>query len=367
MAKRSGLGRGLDGMFTAYLNTDAESEKKNKDKKETSGKTGTGTGTKKDADSTAKKTTKAGKSEKSGKTVKTGKGVAAESDVSAKQPKTTDPIQKDGLKETEGGVTFLKLSLVEPNREQPRKEFQEEGLQELAASIRQYGVLQPLVVQKRDDYYEIIAGERRWRAARIAGLKEVPVIIKDYTDQEIVEVSLIENIQREDLNPVEEALAYQRLLDEFSLRQEDIAKRVSKNRSTITNSLRLLKLDPRVRELLAAGVLSGGHARTLLSLENGDMQLEAAQRIIDENLSVREVEKLVKALQRGERPKKKNTKTDTAFDLVCESMENDMKAALGTQVHVNRKNAKAGKIEIEYYSMEELERLFDLIRMIGRS
>jgi ParB family chromosome partitioning protein len=256
----------------------------------------------------------------------------------------------------------LKISLVEPNREQPRKEFQEEGLSELAASIRQYGILQPLVVQKRDDYYEIIAGERRWRAARLAGLKEVPVIIKDYSDQEIVEVSLIENIQREDLNPIEEALAYQRLLDEFSLRQEDIAKRVSKNRSTITNSLRLLKLDERVREMLAAGQITGGHARALLGLENKEQQFEAAKKIADENMSVREVEKLIRSIQKGAPAKKKEPKKDTALDLVCESMENDLKAALGTQVHVNRKNSKAGKIEIEYYSMEELERIYDLLR-----
>jgi len=361
MAKRTGLGRGLDGMFTSYLGPDDNEKEKGKDSD------GVNTAkTAENADSKAGKNAGNGskkKSQSQGASDKQGKSGKAGKETVSRKKGTADSVRSEETETaSENGITMLKISLVEPNREQPRKEFQEEGLNELAASIRQYGVIQPLVVQKRDQYYEIIAGERRWRAARLAGLKEVPVIIKDYNEQEIVEVSLIENIQREDLNPIEEALAYQRLLDEFSLRQEDIAKRVSKNRTTITNSLRLLKLDERVREFLIDGRLSGGHARAILGLENKDLQFEAATRAVEENLSVREVEKLVKSLQKGKKPVKPAAKNNDALDLVCEQMEEQMKAALGTKVHVNRKNSKAGRIEIEYYSVEELERIYDLIR-----
>ena len=346
MAKRSGLGRGLDGMFTPYLGQDKDKDAKGK--------------------STAEPADSKKISEKAdgGRKKSSGSKTADPADPADQNQKAAAVNKKEG----DTGVTYVRLSLVEPNREQPRKEFQEEGLQELAASIRQYGVIQPLVVQKRDDYFEIIAGERRWRAARLAGLKEIPVIIKDYNEQEIVEVSLIENIQREDLNPIEEALAYQRLMDEFSLRQEDIARRVSKNRSTITNALRLLKLDDRVRNMLISGQLSAGHARTLLGLENKEQQFEAAGKIVAESMSVRDVEKLIRSIQRGAQPQKKRPeKSDETMDLICESMENEMKAALGTQVHVNRKNKKSGKIEIEYYSMEELERIYDMIRTVGKA
>ena len=362
MAKRTGLGRGLDGMFTSYLGPDDHEKEKAK------GISGEKTAkTAEDTDSKAVKNAGGGskkKSQSQGTAEKQGKAGKAGKDTVSRKKSTMEsaPSAEETGTASENGITMLKISLVEPNREQPRKEFQEEGLNELAASIRQYGVIQPLVVQKRDQYYEIIAGERRWRAARLAGLKEVPVIIKDYNEQEIVEVSLIENIQREDLNPIEEALAYQRLLDEFSLRQEDIAKRVSKNRTTITNSLRLLKLDERVREFLIDGRLSGGHARAILGLENKDLQFEAATRAVEENLSVREVEKLVRYLQKGKKPGKPATRGSDALDLVCEQMEEQMKAALGTKVHVNRKNSKSGRIEIEYYSVEELERIYDLIR-----
>jgi len=362
MAKRSGLGRGLDGMFTSYLGTDTKDSKNASTGKAASRSAAASTGKK--SDTTDMNTGKAEKAKKSGN--KASEKRAAKSGSLAS--KKASAQEKTGFTEAEtadDGVVMLKISQVEPNREQPRKEFQEDGLNELAASIKQYGIIQPLVVQKRDDYYEIIAGERRWRAARIAGVKEVPVVIKDYSEQEIVEVSLIENIQREDLNPIEEALAYQRLLDEFSLRQEDVAKRVSKNRTTITNSLRLLKLDERVRDFLIDGRLSGGHARALLGLENKDQQFEAANRVIAENLSVREVEKLVRSIQRGNAGKKKEPKKDSAMDAVCADMEQHMKTALGTKVRVNRRSGKTGRIEIEYYSMEELERIYDLIRTVG--
>lgn len=253
----------------------------------------------------------------------------------------------------------MKITEVEPNREQPRKNFDEDALLELAESIKQFGVLQPLLVQKKDDYYEIIAGERRWRAAKLAGLKEVPVIIKDFSDQEVVEIALIENIQREDLNPIEEASAYQRLIDEFHLKHEEIAARVSKSRTAITNSMRLLKLDKRVQLMLIEGEISGGHARALLSLEDKEMQYVAAERIIEHKLSVRETEKLVKSLLKPKTAEKPASQ-DAGADLVYREIEGKIREILGTKVSINRKDENRGKIEIEYYSMEELERLMDL-------
>ena len=256
---------------------------------------------------------------------------------------------------------LLKISLIEPNREQPRKQFDEEALNELAESIKRYGILQPLLVQKQEDYYEIIAGERRWRAAKLAKLKEVPVIIKDYTPQEIMEISLIENIQREDLNPIEEACAYQRLIDEFHLKHEEIATRVSKSRTAITNSMRLLKLDKRVQLMLIEGEISGGHARTLLALEDKEAQYMAAERVIENKLSVRETEKLVKTLLKPKAPKP-SVLSDSGADVIYKNIENSIREILGTKVSINRKDTNRGKIEIEYYSMEELERLMDLFK-----
>ena len=252
----------------------------------------------------------------------------------------------------------LKLSQIEPNREQPRKQFDEESLKELSASIKQHGVIQPLIVKKHEDYYEIIAGERRWRAAKMAGLKEVPVIIKDYSEKEIVEVSLIENIQRESLNPIEEALAYKRLSEEFFLKQDEIAARVAKSRTTISNSLRLLKLDERVQGLLIDGSLSTGHVRALLALEDGDLQYQAATRIAEEKLSVRETEKLVKQLLHPRQPK---ANKEFANQAVYQDLEEKMKGILGSKVSIVRKSEHKGKIEIEYYSDEELERIMDIM------
>ena len=252
----------------------------------------------------------------------------------------------------------IKLSLIEPNREQPRKNFDEESLQELCASIQQYGVIQPLVVKKNNDYYEIIAGERRWRAAKMAGLKEVPVIIKDYSEQEIVEISLIENIQRENLNPIEEAMAYKRLMEEFHLKQEEIAKRVSKSRTAITNSMRLLKLDERVSQMLIDEKLTTGHVRTLLAIEDKDAQYEAAQKIFEENLSVRDTEKLVKLIMT---PKPQKIKKELSHAEIYNNMEERMKEIFGSKVSINRRTEHKGKIEIEYYSDEELERILDIM------
>lgn len=252
----------------------------------------------------------------------------------------------------------VKINKVEPNREQPRKKFDEEALQELADSIRQFGVLQPLIVQERKDYYEIIAGERRWRAAKMAGLKEIPVIIRKMSDQEIVEISLIENIQRENLNPIEEAVAFKRLLTEFNLKQEEVAERVAKSRTAVTNSMRLLKLDERVQQMVVEEMLTTGHARALLAIEDPELQYQTATKIFNEKLSVREVEKLVKNIGK-ERPVKKTENTQQTA--VFEDLEEKMKAALGTKVSINRKNEQKGRIEIDYYSLEELERLMEIL------
>ena len=256
--------------------------------------------------------------------------------------------------------TIVKITKIEPNREQPRKDFNEEALQELADSIKQFGLLQPILVQDRKTYYEIIAGERRWRAAKLAGLKEVPVIIRDYTEQEIVEISLIENIQREDLNPIEEALAYKRLLTEFDLKQEEVAERVSKSRTAVTNSMRLLKLCDEVQQMIIDDKISTGHARALITIEDPEHQYEIAQKIFNDKLSVRDVEKLVKNLNKPEKPKKKETE-DSSLNIIYQDVEERLKQALGTKVSIDSKGNGTGKIEIEFYTHDDLDRIIDLL------
>lgn len=260
--------------------------------------------------------------------------------------------------EGKDGTLMVKLSKVEPNREQPRKNFDEDSLQELAESLKQFGMLQPILVQNRGDYYEIIAGERRWRAAKIAGLKEVPVIVRELTDQEIVEISLIENIQREDLNPIEEAQAYKRLLTEFHLKQDEVAERVSKSRTAVTNSMRLLKLCDEVQKMVVDDMISTGHARALISIEDPEEQYLIAQKIFDEKLSVREVEKLVKDLHKPPRPPKEENKT---LQAIYQEISERLKQSLSTKVSVSAKQNGAGKIEIEFYNHEDLERLLERI------
>lgn len=260
--------------------------------------------------------------------------------------------------EEKDGTLMVKLSKVEPNREQPRKNFDEDSLQELAESLKQFGMLQPILVQNRGDYYEIIAGERRWRAAKIAGLKEVPVIVRELTDQEIVEISLIENIQREDLNPIEEAQAYKRLLTEFHLKQDEVAERVSKSRTAVTNSMRLLKLCDEVQKMVVDDMISTGHARALISIEDPEEQYLIAQKIFDEKLSVREVEKLVKDLHKPPKPPKKENKT---LQAIYQEISERLKQSLSTKVSVSAKQNGAGKIEIEFYNHEDLERLLERI------
>ena len=269
--------------------------------------------------------------------------------------------------EKSDGAVLMNIAKVEPNREQPRKKFDEDALLELSESIKQFGVLQPLLVQERDDYYEIIAGERRWRAAKLAGIKEVPVIIKKLTEQEIMEISLIENIQREDLNPIEEAQAYKRLLTEFNLKQDEVAERVSKSRTAVTNAMRLLKLNDKVQQMVIDEMLTTGHARALLGIEDQEKQYVVAQRIFDEKLSVRDTEKLVKNIQ-NEKPDAPTTgkKIDPQLEAVYRELEEQIKAILGTKVFINPKDDKKGKLEIEYYSQDELDRIIDLLRTVEK-
>ena len=291
------------------------------------------------------------------KTVKTEK----KSDVAEKQ--TNPTVAKKQTADSKTGAMIVKISSVEPNMDQPRKQFDEDALMELSESIKQYGVLHPLLVSDKKDYYEIIAGERRWRAAKMAGLKEVPVVVKEFTDQEIVEISLIENIQREDLNPIEEAMAYKRLMEEFHLKQDEIADRVAKSRTAVTNSMRLLKLTSKVQEMVIADMISAGHARALLGISDETLQENTAMKVFDEKLSVRETEKLVKNLVSP--AKKEKTERNTAEDAIYESLEEKMKGIMGTKVSIQRKKNNKGKIEIEYYSKDELERIIDLFESIG--
>ncbi|MBQ7371764.1 MAG: ParB/RepB/Spo0J family partition protein [Lachnospiraceae bacterium] len=337
--KKKGLGRGLDALFPEkQKNTestesasqkDIKSEENVKDKKEASEK-----------HETKEKSKAASKKEEQ------------------ESPSSSSEV-------------MVKISKVSPNREQPRKRFDEDALVELSESIKQYGIIQPILVSNKKDYkgenyYEIIAGERRWRAARMAGLKEVPVIIKEFSDQEIVEISLIENIQREDLNPIEEAQAYKRLMDEYHLKQDEVAEKVSRSRTAVANSTRLLKLDERVQDMLINDMISAGHARALLAIVNPDMQYEIAMKLFDEKLSVRETEILVKRLTEPSKSKKPVTKS-TTDDAIYESLEEKLKGIVGTKVFIRRKRNHKGKIEIEYYSQDELERILDLFDSIRES
>ena len=258
----------------------------------------------------------------------------------------------------ESSDKLVKITMVEPNREQPRKNFDEDSLLELAESIKQFGLLQPILVQDRKTYYEIVAGERRWRAAKMAGLQEVPGIIRDLTEQEIVEISLIENIQRENLNPIEEAMAYKRLLTEFNLKQDEVAERVSKSRTAVTNSMRLLKLCDEVQQMIIDDMITTGHARALISIEDKEQQYTIAQKIFDEKLSVRDVEKLVKDLNKPIKEKKKIEK-DKSLEIIYQDIEEKLKQSLGTKVAISSKGEGIGKIEIEFYNNDDLEKITD--------
>ena len=264
-------------------------------------------------------------------------------------------------KEEKKETLLLKTSQLEPNKDQPRKKFDEEAIEELAQSIKQYGIIQPIIVCKRDDYYQIIAGERRWRAAKKAGIREVPVVVKEYTEKEIAEISLIENIQREDLNPIEEAKSYKRLIDEYKLTQEELSERVSKSRTEIANKMRLLKLHDDVQKMLISGALSAGHARALLGLEVKKDQLKAANEIIEKSLSVRQTEDLVKKMNEPKKDKESKSKTEDSLEFVYKDLEKRLSDCLGTKVKISRKDKNKGKIEINYYSEDELDRLYGII------
>ena len=276
----------------------------------------------------------------------------------SKQTKTGTVTKTEIVKKVE---QTLNINRIEPNKNQPRKEFNEDALQELADSIKQFGVIEPLVVVKRKGYYELIAGERRWRAARLAGLKEVPVVIKDYDDQQIVEIALIENIQREDLNPIEEAHAYERLIQEFNLTQDEVAERVSKSRTTVTNALRLLKLTEKVQQMLIDDMLSTGHVRALITIADPQLQYETAMYIFDKKLSVRETESYVKKLLNKKPKEKTSEKEDPELSFLYKAIENRLKESLGTKTTIKAKTKDSGKIEIEYYSQEDLERITQLL------
>lgn len=287
-----------------------------------------------------------------------GKGLDALIPAGPVEVKSKKETASNNKEEAKGAETFVKITMVEPNREQPRKNFDEDALHELADSIKQFGLLQPILVQDRKDHYEIIAGERRWRAAKIAGLKEVPVIIKNYTEQEIVEIALIENIQREDLNPIEEAQAYKKLLTEFNLKQDEVAERVSKSRTAVTNSMRLLKLCDKVQQMVIDEMITTGHARALLAIDDPEEQYTVAQKVFDEKLSVRDVEKMVKNLHKPAKPKKLD---DKALEAIYQDIAEKLKVALSTKVSVSSKGDGAGKIELEFYSHDDLERLMDIL------
>ena len=273
-------------------------------------------------------------------------------------------IIEEVTKDNVSHETFVSINDIEPNHLQPRTRFDEDSLHELADSIKQYGIIEPLIVQKKEKRFEIVAGERRWRAARIAGLKKVPVVIREFTENEIFTIALIENLQREDLNPIEEAIAYQKLIRDFNLKQEEVAEKVSKSRTAITNSMRLLKLDERVQQMLVDEMISEGHGRALVSIVDLEEQFRVAMKVFDEKLSVRETEKLVKKIQESKQKPESSTeqqKKDDSF--IYRNLEEKLKQALGTKVEIKKKAKKGGKIEIEYYSIEELERIVELLEV----
>ncbi len=319
-AVKRGLGKGLDGLIPDKNNS-----------------------------SIKKNTTTSSKSEKS-------KKVQTTSGKTNTKNKTNEQENSDN-----NGILKVNISLVQPNLNQPRKNFDEDALNDLAESIKEFGIISPLIVKETNGIYEIIAGERRWRAAKIADLKEVPVIINnEYNEQQTLEVSIIENIQREKLNAIEEAQAYKRLIEEFKLKQDEVAERVSKSRTEITNKLRLLKLDARVQKMLIDEMITMGHARALLGFENGDDQYETALKVFDEKLSVRDIEKLVKSATKDE--KKKVKEVDEQYNIICQEASRKMSELMGTKVNINQKNkGSKGKIEIEFYSQDELDRIMNLI------
>lgn len=276
------------------------------------------------------------------------------------------PVEKKKAKVEEAGsdsTREISINEIEPNKNQPRERFDEDGLVDLADSIKQHGIFQPIIVTKGyNGFYQIVAGERRWRAAKMAGLKTIPALIRDYSDLEILEISLLENLQRENLNPIEEAKTYKRFMDEFHMKQDEVAEKVSKSRATVANSLRLLNLDGRVQEMLIEEMISMGHARALLGISDGNNQYSLATEVFDKKLSVREVEKLVKNYNEKKPEKHKEA---VVRDFIYNDLENNLKEILGSKVNICDKNGK-GKIEIEYYSKDDLDRIYELLYSINK-
>lgn len=348
--KHSALGRGLGALIPTEIAEEEKTAAKKEKKSRTSG-TGRTTSEKISAEKLAEETNKKAGNE-DGETFEiTKEAVSGQNEFSEEKKEST-------------GELLVPISLVEPNRNQPRKVFNEESLQELAESIKNVGVIQPLLVQKNGEFYEIIAGERRWRAARMAGLKEVPVLVREYTDRNKMEIALIENIQREDLNPIEEAKGYEQLIDEFNLKQEEVAQRVSKSRAAVTNSLRLLKLDERVQTFVSDGTISGGHARALLSLDSKEDQYQTALQIIEKKLSVRETEKLVKEILTP-KPKAAAGK-DKVREAYLRQYEESIGEALGSKIHIRESGEDKGKIEISFFSQEDFERICQVLMQEGK-
>lgn len=352
MAKKASLGRGLGkslgtGMIslTPTDNSEEQNEKTIAKKAEKKG------------------STKKSKAEGSEAKVSSVKAIKEKKDsvraAASKKKAQSEPSVEETLNNGSGEI-LLKLTLIEPNKSQPRKDFDIEALRELSESIKQFGMLQPIVVRKKGEkYFEIIAGERRWRAAKLAGLKEVPVIVREFTPEQVMEAALIENIQRQDLNPIEEALAFTNLISEYSLTHEEVARKVSKSRAQITNIMRLLKLNNNVQQMLIAGELSMGHARAILAINDEELQMEIAKAVIDNDLSVRETEKHIKDILEPKPEQAKISAINPAGLLVYKEMEKKLSNSLGSRVGIKTKNGKNGKIVIEYSSQDELERLFD--------
>lgn len=359
--RHGGLGRGLDALIPQTPKQSAEKQETAEQKKTQARQAGT-------ADAETAQAEKEGPETEQTETIQAetiqAETIPSETVQSESGQEEGVSVRQDGAAQTD--VRMLRLSQVDPNRSQPRQNFEDAALDELAESIRQFGVLQPILVQKKGSRYEIIAGERRWRASRKAGITEIPAIVREYSDQETLELSLIENIQREDLNPIEEAKAFRRLLDEFGLRQEDLAARVSKSRTAITNSVRLLKLDERVQGMLEEDRISMGHARALLPIEIGEEQFLLARQIEEKSLSVREVEKLVKnrtskKKDAAGRKAKKEENRDPALELAYRSIEERLRQSLGTKASIHSVGDGSGRIEIDFYSHEDLEKIVDLL------
>ena len=274
-----------------------------------------------------------------------------------------EEVTSDIKPSKEGDITNIRMSLIEPNKKQPRRHFDEDKINALAESISEHGLIQPIIITPSENgMYKIVAGERRWRAAKKAKLKEIPAVVRSYNEEQVAEIALIENLQRENLNPIEEAIGYNLLMEEFSLTQELISQRVGKSRSAVANSLRLLSLENDIQKMLIDGSLTSGHARAVLSLDDKDLRIALSKRIIEDNLNVRQAEALARQLQRKTLPKKKKEKT--AYDIEIEKLQNKLSSAMGTKVNINH-TPKKGKIEIEYYGNDDLERILEFFKIEG--